>query len=156
MIAPRICSECQTSNPPQAAFCFGCGKSLKQVNVTPELLQQRYHLLHKLGTGGFGAVYQAQDIQLGKRLVAIKEMSSQSNLSAQENTETTEAFKQEAFMLADRSTGRYLSITIWESEEAQLRNASSSGQVKGRQAMTEKFFEQPPTPSTFEVVAVVK
>ena len=62
----------------------------------------------------------------------------------------------EAFMLADRSTGRYLSITIWESEEAQLRNASSSGQVKGRQAMTEKFFEQPPTPSTFEVVAVVK
>lgn len=81
MIAPRICPECQTSNPPQAAFCFGCGKPLKQVSVTPEQLHQRYHLLHKLGTGGFGAVYQAEDTQLGKRLVAIKEMSSQSNLS---------------------------------------------------------------------------
>lgn len=101
MIAPRICPECQTSNPPQAAFCFGCGKPLWQISVTPELLHQRYHLLHKLGTGGFGAVYQAEDIQLGKRLVAIKEMSSQSNLSAQENTEAAEAFKQEAFMLAE-------------------------------------------------------
>jgi serine/threonine protein kinase len=101
MIAPRICPECQTSNPPQAAFCFGCGKSLGQVAVTPELLHQRYHLLHTLGTGGFGAVYQAEDMQLGKRLVAIKEMSLQSNLSAQQQAEATEAFRQEAFMLAE-------------------------------------------------------
>jgi serine/threonine protein kinase len=101
LIAQRICPECQTSNPPQAAFCFGCGKALKQVAVEPELLHQRYHLLHQLGIGGFGAVYQAEDIQLGKRLVAIKEMSSQSNLSAQQNAEAAEAFKQEAFMLAE-------------------------------------------------------
>jgi heme-degrading monooxygenase HmoA len=61
-----------------------------------------------------------------------------------------------AYMLVDRETGKYLSITIWESEEAQARNASSPGQVKGRAAMTQKYFEQPPTPSTFEIVAVVK
>jgi len=65
-----------------------------------------------------------------------------------------EGLKQ-AFMLADRRTGNYLSITIWESEEVQQRNASSAGQAKGRQAMTDKYFEQPPAPSNFEVVAVI-
>ncbi|HXR65741.1 MAG TPA: serine/threonine-protein kinase, partial [Ktedonobacteraceae bacterium] len=99
--SPRICPTCQTSNPPQAAFCFGCGKPLGQGLVTPELLHQRYHLLHKLGTGGFGAVYQAEDTQLGGRLVAVKEMSAQSGLSTQENSEATEAFKKEALLLAE-------------------------------------------------------
>jgi len=70
-----------------------------------------------------------------------------------------EPFKKEglkqAFMLVDRNSGQYLSITIWESEEAQHRNASSAGQTKGRQAMTDKYFEQPPTPSKFEVIALV-
>jgi heme-degrading monooxygenase HmoA len=63
---------------------------------------------------------------------------------------------QQAFMLVDRATGKYLSITIWESEAAQQRNASSAGQTKGRQVMTDKYFESPPTPSKFEVVGVVK
>ncbi len=62
----------------------------------------------------------------------------------------------QAFMLADRATGKYLSITIWASEEEQKRNATSAGQTTGRQAMTDKYFERPPTPSTFEVVAVVE
>jgi heme-degrading monooxygenase HmoA len=61
-----------------------------------------------------------------------------------------------AYMLVDRATGKYLSITIWESEAAQKSNAVSSGQTAGRQAMTEKYFEAPPTPSTFEVVSVVE
>ncbi|HEX4713314.1 MAG TPA: WD40 repeat domain-containing serine/threonine-protein kinase, partial [Ktedonobacteraceae bacterium] len=98
---PHICPACQTNNPPQAAFCFGCGKPLGQVSATPELLHQRYHLLHRLGTGGFGSVYQAEDTQLGGRLVAVKEMSTQSSLSGQENTEATEAFKKEALLLAE-------------------------------------------------------
>jgi len=61
-----------------------------------------------------------------------------------------------AFMLADRKTGKYLSITIWESEEAQKRNATSSGQVAGRDAMTKKYFEAPPTPTTYEVVGIIE
>lgn len=99
--SPRICPACSTGNPPEASFCFGCGKPLGQVSAAPELLHQRYHLLHRLGSGGFGAVYQAEDTQLGGRLLAVKEMSSQSNLSMQENAEAAEAFKREALLLAE-------------------------------------------------------
>lgn len=71
-----------------------------------------------------------------------------------------EPFKQDglerAYMLADRATGKYLSITIWESEDAQKKNATSAGQVAGRSAMTEKYFVSPPTPAGYEIVAVVK
>lgn len=63
---------------------------------------------------------------------------------------------QRAYMLVDRETGRYLSITLWESEEAQRRNVASAGQAQGREAMTRKYFTHPPTPSTFEVVSIVE
>ena len=56
----------------------------------------------------------------------------------------------------DRATGKYLSITIWESEAVQQANATSPGQVAGRSAMTEKYFDAPPTPGGYEIVAVVK
>ena len=36
-------------------------------------LQNRYHIISKLGTGGMGAVYQAQDTRLNVQ-VALKEM----------------------------------------------------------------------------------
>src|SRR6185312_438327 len=98
-LSPHICPACQTSNPPQAAFCFGCGQPLGQATTNPELLHQRYRLLHQLGTGGFGAVHQAEDVQLGKRLVAVKEMSTRNHLNTQEYTEAEEAFKQEALLL---------------------------------------------------------
>ena len=61
-----------------------------------------------------------------------------------------------AYMLVDPSTGKYLSITIWESEELQKTNAMSPGQAAGRAAMTEKYFDAPPTASGYEIVAVVE
>jgi heme-degrading monooxygenase HmoA len=61
-----------------------------------------------------------------------------------------------AYMFVDRATGKYLSITIWQSEVALERNSISAGQTKGRRAMTEKYFESPPTPSTFEVVDIIE
>jgi heme-degrading monooxygenase HmoA len=63
---------------------------------------------------------------------------------------------EKAYMFVDRATGKYLSITIWESEAAQKRNAVSAGQTTGREAMTVKYFESPPTPSTFEVVSIIE
>ena len=46
-----------------------------------------------------GAVFLAQDTQLGNRLVAVKEMS-QNNLSAQDLQLAIETFKREAYLLA--------------------------------------------------------
>jgi heme-degrading monooxygenase HmoA len=61
-----------------------------------------------------------------------------------------------AYMLVDRATGKYLSITIWESEAAQSANAKSPGQVAGRSAMTEKYFAAPPQAASYEIVAVIE
>ena len=47
-----------------------------------------------------------------------------------------------------------LSITVWESEEAQRRNSISREQVLGR-AEFSKHLTGPPVPSTYDVVATV-
>ena len=64
-----------------------------------QTLKQRYKIVTMVGKGGMGAVYKAEDIQFGNRLVAVKEMS-QSNLDPQEAKNVAEQFKQEAYMLA--------------------------------------------------------
>src|SRR5438046_10369451 len=89
------CATCGTDNPPQAAFCFACGKPLQAsaVKANPNsytgllvansLLHGRYCIFSQVGKGGFGAVYNAEDILLGNLIGAIKEMS-QSGLSPHE------------------------------------------------------------------------
>jgi heme-degrading monooxygenase HmoA len=59
------------------------------------------------------------------------------------------------YLFFDRPANQFLSITIWESEEAQKRNATSPEQIHGR-AEFMKHLTGTPIPSTYEVAAVVK
>jgi heme-degrading monooxygenase HmoA len=59
------------------------------------------------------------------------------------------------YLFLDRSHNQFLSITIWESEEAQRRNATSPEQIHGR-AQFMLHLTGAPVPSTYEVAAVVE
>ena len=59
------------------------------------------------------------------------------------------------YLFFDRAANQFLSITIWESEEAQKRNATSPEQIHGR-AEFMKHLTGAPIPSNYEVAAVVK
>ena len=110
--ASVFCTTCGATNPPDALVCFACGnpplsadpQTLSSSSPTgllgeQPLLKQRYRLLAQIGSGGFGAVYQAEDTVLGDRKVAVKEMN-QRGLTPEEAQEATNAFRNEALLLA--------------------------------------------------------
>jgi serine/threonine protein kinase len=106
-----FCIDCGAANPEEAKFCFACGQVMKRDGKvsshaeqigqlkTGNVLRQRYQIQSQIGQGGFGAVYKAEDSELGQRLVAVKEMSYQKR-SVQEIQDGIETFKREALMLA--------------------------------------------------------
>ena len=113
MVASTIyCRNCGVQNARDENFCSSCGYTLVASSATvtnlpvptgqlpaQTLLKQRYRVLQTVGQGGMGAVYLAQDSQLGDRQVAVKEMS-QSILYSQQAQNAVENFKREAHLLA--------------------------------------------------------
>lgn len=125
--SPVYCAACGAANAPDAAACFACGAALSaDAGMQPGpsissaitgpmpaqsdstitlplpaayLLKGRYHLLGRVGQGGMGMVYRAEDTHLGNRIVAIKEMSAH-GLSQAELAEVTQGFQREALLLA--------------------------------------------------------
>src|SRR5215469_1603205 len=107
------CQACGAANSPQAAYCFACSEPLSTATtgtgtttnpltglLLPEvLMQQRYRILEVLSTGEVSTVYKAEDIQLGKRLVTLKEIGK-NNSDTQEALEAIEASKREMLLLA--------------------------------------------------------
>lgn len=58
------------------------------------------------------------------------------------------------YLFLDRAINQFLSITVWESEDAQRRNSTSPEQISGRAAFSQHLVAAP-VPSTFQVVATV-
>lgn len=110
------CNTCGGANQPGQRFCFSCGKPLTTATATSAqqgfspfstglmppktLLKQRYRILSAIGKGGMGAVYEAEDIDLGDRLVAVKEMSQHNLTTPAELAAAADNFKREAHLLA--------------------------------------------------------
>ncbi|GHO88811.1 protein kinase domain-containing protein [Dictyobacter formicarum] len=107
----RFCDNCGTTNRPDAKFCYACGQpqiSYATTNTVTGLLtsayelKQRYHILQKLGQGGFGAIYKAADLLFNDTPRAVKEMGMR-GLDEQETKDAIVAFRNEATLLANLS-----------------------------------------------------
>jgi serine/threonine protein kinase len=95
------CTTCGALNTPDASLCEHCQRPLllSAYLLSQALFHDRYYLIDKLGTGGFGSVYKASDTQCASRLVAIKEISLR-GLAPEMMAEATNTFRREADLLS--------------------------------------------------------
>lgn len=87
----RECLACLRIFEPTALSCPSCG-AITQAAVLPLTLLGKYRLESRLGAGGFGVVYAATELRLGRR-VALKTLPKLSG-------ERVERFKREALAAA--------------------------------------------------------
>ena len=64
------------------------------------ILRERYKLTNKVGQGGMGSVYRAEDLRLPGRLCAIKEIKLDPDASLDNQAQSQEQFLKEASILA--------------------------------------------------------
>jgi serine/threonine protein kinase len=100
-----FCATCGASNDSSLAECFACGH-LRTDDAREDtgtvgvgVLLERYRLLSQIGTGGFGVVYKAIDMQSEERLVAVKQINLR-GLPPQKMIEATDAFNREVQLLS--------------------------------------------------------
>src|SRR6266567_2848005 len=95
------CPACGALNTPGFSLCESCHRPLllSAYLISHIPFQDRYHLIEKLGAGGFGSVYKASDTQRSYTLVALKEICLR-GLTPQTIIEATDAFHREADLLS--------------------------------------------------------
>ncbi|HEY4384925.1 MAG TPA: protein kinase, partial [Ktedonobacteraceae bacterium] len=95
------CTTCGALNAPDASLCKRCQRPLllSAYLISQTLFQNRYYLIDKLGSGGFGSVYKASDTQCASRLVAIKEISLR-GLTPEVMVDAADSFRREADLLS--------------------------------------------------------
>ena len=99
----KTCPACLTTYDDDASFCLKDGSPLEaQKQATGDTLlgrtiAQRYHVLDKLGEGGFGTVYRVRDTRLDD-IEALKVLDSR-RLPADRAEEVWERFVREAKVL---------------------------------------------------------
>jgi WD40 repeat protein/predicted Ser/Thr protein kinase len=105
-VSELVCQSCGASVNPNANFCQACGRPIHTWR-TPEgyiirgyLLKKQYRILKKLGEGGMGNVYQAEDARFNNRLLAVKEMTWPSDATFTDRENSVKAFRHEAELLA--------------------------------------------------------
>lgn len=136
----RRCPNCGRANPPDAQFCNQCSYSFAGKSVpTPgqtgllapqSLLDGRYRILRRVGAGGMGAVYEAEDLRLTGKRWAIKEMSDAAITDPKERAEVLEAFHREA---------RFLSML----DHPNLPKVIDTFETDGKQYLVMEFVDGP-------------
>lgn len=98
MVAPEPtkCPSCGTNVHAGARFCGACGSAMTAGEMTDRVISGKYKILSKLGEGGMGAVYRAEQISV-ERPVALKllkpELSNVEGLVRRFNAEAKVAAK---------------------------------------------------------------
>lgn len=106
--SPLINPKCDEVNRLKDMSWCGYDRSLHLVHAASDrairhsrpyvLLKRRYVLLHQVGKGGMGTVYEAVDLLYSLR-VAVKEMNNM-GLHQQQLIEATDAFRREAHLMS--------------------------------------------------------
>src|SRR5258708_4956644 len=86
------------SSIPQMPLPDTPGRRMTGALQAMDILQQRYRIMRLLGRGGFGAVYEAADLRIRGRRVAIKEMSY-SQFDTSSMAQAVQDFEHEATIL---------------------------------------------------------
>lgn len=152
-----FCIDCGALNQAQGVSCFACGAPLPadadaaaanyidpDQFIPGNLFKGRYRILSQVGSGGFGAVYKARDIQENDRLVAIKVIHLR-GLKPREVIEATDTFNREVMMLSSLKSVEiayqdYLAGRLNETPVPQADVSRDKGRGDFRQAPQLKMY----------------